>query len=99
MNYYPLISKKIESNPALVDEALETLDRWRQLGNMPPRRAAQWETILQDARRGKRGLRRLLALLRDNSERAVRIKDFGPFAGILTTKERRKVFLKCVFSH
>ncbi len=99
MNLYPLIADKIEKNPAVVKAALDTLVRWKALGAMPPARLATWQRILSDAQRGKAGLKRLLAVLRDDSESNRRLLDFGPFAGVLTKQERRKVFLKCTFDH
>lgn len=99
MNLYPLIADKIEKNPALVNEALSTLSKWEALGEVPTARLATWRRILRDAKAGKEGMRRLLATLRDRSASNRRLLDFGPFAGVLTREERRKVFLKCAYDH
>lgn len=96
--YYTMIAGKIERDPKLVGEALSTLTKWERIGNIPQLRARQWRRLLRNAQKGPDGLRQLLAALRDNSEDGMRLKDFGPFAGMLSRKERRRVFLKCVFS-
>jgi hypothetical protein len=99
MNLYPLIADKVERNPSVVDTALTTLAKWETRGAVPRARLVKWRSILLDARRGKDGLTRLLALLRDDSERNRRLLDFAPFAGVLTREERRKVFLQCTYDH
>jgi hypothetical protein len=99
MNLYPLIADKVESDPSVVNTALSTLAKWEGIGAAPHARMAQWREILLDARRGGEGLRRLLALLRDESEPSRRLLDFAPFAGVLTREERRKVFLSCTYDH
>jgi hypothetical protein len=99
MNLYPMIADKVESDPSLVGTAWTTLLKWEALGEAPPARLAQWRRILRDAKRGGVGRKRLLAVLRDDSEGNRRLLDFAPFAGALTREERRKVFLKCTYDH
>ena len=43
--------------------------------------------------------RRLLRALREDGERADFFRNFAPFAGVLTTAERRPLILECSFSH
>jgi len=99
MNLYPLIADKVESNPAVVNAALTTLTKWEAMGVAPPVRLAKWRRILNDAKRGKAGMKRLIAVLRDDSEHNRRLLNFSPFAGVLAREERRKVFLKCIYDH
>jgi hypothetical protein len=99
VNLYPLIADRIERDPSAIDQALDTLERWHREGYAPAARLAGWRELLQAARRDRPGLDALLRLLRDDSEPARRMKDFGPFAGILTREERRQAFATCVFSH
>ena len=99
MNMGPAIARKLEQKPEFLDEALRTLERWRGLGNIPEPRAAQWQALLAAARGSRAGFRRVLRILRSRREADRRLRDFAPFAGILTREERRKVFLKCVYSH
>jgi hypothetical protein len=99
MNLYPLIADKVENDPSVLDAALTTLTKWEAMGAAPPVRLAKWRRILSDAKRGRDGRKRLLAVLRDESEHNRRLLDFAPFAGVLTREERRKVFLKCAYDH
>lgn len=99
MNLYPLIAKKIARNPVLIDEALAIVEHWAATGAAPPDRLAEWHRILERAKKNTSGKTALLRLLRDDSEKSRRLKDFGPFAGIVPRHERRKVFLKCGFDH
>jgi hypothetical protein len=99
MNLYPLIADKVEHNPAVVNAALATLSKWEVLGEASSERLVTWRRILSDAKTGQAGMKRLLAILRDESESNRRLLDFGPFAGVLTREERRKVFLKCAYDH
>ena len=99
MNLYPLIADKVERDPGVVNTALATLSKWEELGMIPVSRMTAWRRILRDAKKGKGGTKRLLAVLRDDSESNRRLLDFAPFAGVLTREERRKVFLKCTYDH
>jgi len=99
MNLYPLIAERVEREPALLDEALSTVDRWMEAGTAPVSRLTAWRRILMEAKRGGEGLATLLRLLRDDSEESRRMKDFAPFAGLVQREERRKVFLKCAYDH
>lgn len=99
MNLYPLIADKIEREPALVRTALQTVNVWLSEGRGPEPRLREWHRVLSDAVDGREGLRRLLALLRDEGEPARRLKDFGPFPGLLTREERRAAILSCTYDH
>jgi hypothetical protein len=41
----------------------------------------------------------LLKALREDGEQADFFRNFAPFAGVLTTEERRPLILECSFSH
>ena len=99
MNLYPLIADKIAHASALVGTALDTVRRWLADGRGPERRLREWERLLTGAQTGAEGLQRLLDVLRDDSEPARRLKDFGPFPGILTRDERRQAILSCTSDH
>jgi hypothetical protein len=99
MNLYPLIADRIERDPSVIDQALATAERWQEEGLAPPARMKAWREALQVAKESRDGMECLLRLLRDESESARRMKDFGPFAGILTREDRRKVFLACAYDH
>jgi len=96
---HDLTADKLEQNPSLLSIALENIDRWIALGHTAPHRLEQWRRIILDAQQSPDGLRELLGILRDHSEKAERLKDFAPFAGILTAAERQVVIHQCVYSH
>jgi len=99
MNIYPLLVDRIEADPSIVDRALELLDRWTEREVGPVHRRREWRTILSKAKESSAGMDALLAILRDDSEASRRLKDFAPFAGILSREERRKAFLQCSYDH
>lgn len=99
MNLYPLIADKIEREPTLIRTALETVRRWLSDGQGPETRLRAWERLLIEAEACSEGLARLLSILRDESETARRLKDFGPFPGLLTRDERRGAILSCTYDH
>ncbi|MBU4460483.1 MAG: hypothetical protein KJ579_07950 [Verrucomicrobia bacterium] len=99
MNLFPIIADTIERDPAILDRAVETLEHWEAGGMAPAPRLAQWRDLLGAARRTATGLTTLLCVLRDDSPGARRLKDFAPFAGILTREQRRTVFMSCSYDH
>ncbi|MBT7067626.1 MAG: hypothetical protein HN919_15100 [Verrucomicrobia bacterium] len=99
MNIYPLLAECFREDASLLDEALAVLDRWDEQGVGPIRRRTQWRQVLVAAKGGRDGMDRLLELLLDDGDAARRLKDFGPFAGILSREERRKVFLGHPYDH
>lgn len=99
MNLFPLIAEVVERDPTVLDRAMETLERWEAAGMAPASRLAQWRGLLGEARRSPAGMTALLDLLRDDSPDARRLKDFAPFAGILTREQRRAAFVSCSYDH
>ena len=99
MDIYPLIAERLQRDESILDEAMTVLDRWdcREVG--PARRRNQWRELLLSAKASARGREVLVELLLAKGERARRLKDFAPFAGILSREERRKVFLQCAYDH
>lgn len=94
-----LTADKLERDPSLLHIPLENIDRWRANGHTAPHRLEKWRQIILRAQHSPEGLRQLLALLRDRSEATQRLRDFAPFAGVLTAKERLPVIRQCVYSH
>ena len=99
MNLYPLIADKIAREPSLLRTARQTVRTWLSEGREPAARLREWERLIDGALNGGEGLNRLLDLLRDEGEPARRLKDFGPFPGLLTRDERRGVILSCTYDH
>lgn len=99
MDIYPLIIARLRDDTSLIDRAIDVLDRWekRDIGSALRRR--QWRDILMSAKLSSQGREALVALLSDSSEGARRMKDFAPFAGVLSREERRRAFLSCTYDH
>jgi hypothetical protein len=81
-----LIAAKVEANPALLDQARENLRRWQELEGCPKLALAEWEQILGGP------LGRVTEFLTDRSERAARLRQSSPFAGLLTEAEREAIY-------
>jgi len=96
---HDLVAAKLEVEPSLLRIPLENIDRWIANGHTAPHRLEQWRAIILRAQQSPEGFRELLSLLRDRSETAERLKDFAPFAGVLSAAERREIILQCVYSH
>ncbi len=81
-----LVAEKVRAAPALLDKARENLRRWQEAGAGASPALAEWAQILA-APAGQ-----VVALLAERSERATRLRQSSPFAGILTEEERRAVY-------
>lgn len=99
MNLFPAIADKLEREPRLLEQGLATAERWILEKRGPAERLEWWRDTLRSAMASGESFSRLLTLLRDDSEAALRIKDFAPLPGLLTREERRKVFLTCSYDH
>ncbi len=96
---FRLIADKIARDPALLQIALGTIARWIASGADQQHRLRQWEGMIRQAQASKAGMEVLLAVLREDSERAAHLREFAPFDGVLTTMERRPFILRCAFQH
>ena len=96
---HDLVADKIERDPALLRIPLENIDRWLANGHTAPHRLEQWRQIILRAQESPEGFQELLALLRDRSEATERLRDFAPFASVLTAAERLIIIRQCVYSH
>ena len=94
---HDLVADKIERDPSLLRIPQENIDRWLANGYTAPHRLEQWRQIILRAQESRDGFQGLLALLRDCGEEAERLKDFAPFAGILTAAERRQAKSTCAY--
>ena len=101
-SYAGMVAMKLRARPAeVIHHALATLARWRAAGQSNPHRLDQWETLLCGARGGtdQAGLAALLHALEDDDPASVRLRDFAPFAGVLTREERRVATGPCGYRH
>ena len=88
-----LTAERIAADPALIERARATLARW--LATCSPRVRPvliEWQTVLDGPREA------LLALLGATDERATRLRQSSPFAGIFSAAERSAI-LKQFHSH
>ena len=79
------VAERIQANPALVQVAERNLGNWiRQHGQIPVWR--EWKEIL-----GK-PLAEIMELLVSDDENARRLRQSSPFCGILTPRERWRIY-------
>lgn len=71
-------------NPSLLSKVRANLDRWEQTAPGPW--ITEWRAELD------RPLDALLALLESTDERATRMRQSSPFAGVLSQAERRTIY-------
>ena len=82
-----LAAQKIERNPALLDKVRQTLETWRSryVSDMPCA-LDEWDNILHES------WPVIAALVTDLGERATRLRQSTPFAGVLSKSERDRIY-------
>ena len=98
-SYGELVARKLEREPALLAVPLANIARWLDEGHSAPHRLQEWKELLQEAQTSAPAMRRLLRTLRAAEPEAERLRDFNPFAGILTREERRQASELCGYRH
>lgn len=84
---HALIAAKIERDPGLLQIPLRNLERWEKNSEgVAPQWIAEWRDILQQPWPA------IAALITEQSENAVRLRQSSPFPGILTDEERRRIY-------
>jgi hypothetical protein len=81
-----LVAEKVAANPALLEEARANMRRWQAGEGSPNLALAEWEGILEEP------IETITALLTHPGERARRLRQSSPFAGILTERERNVIY-------
>jgi len=82
-----LIAQKVMADPSLIDIARRNLAAWRKKSaGAEPHYLEEWQRILA------RPWSQVAALLTEQSENATRLRQSSPFAGILSTAERRRIY-------
>ena len=82
-----LAAQKIMLDPALLDRVRRTLNAWRaRYGKDAPRALAEWAAILL------RPWPQIAAFITDPGERATRLRQSTPFAGVLGVRERERMY-------
>lgn len=82
-----LAAQKVQRNPALLKNVRRTLAAWRsRYGAEAPRALDEWKVILD------RSWPEIAAFITDPGERASRLRQSTPFAGVLSAGERKRVY-------
>lgn len=85
-----LMAQKIEHDPSLLDRVRQTLEIWRgrysRDGAEVPRALDEWQRILREP------WPVIAALITDPGECTTRRRQSTPFAGVLTARERERVY-------
>jgi hypothetical protein len=88
-----LIAEHISEHPELIAQARATATRWLQTGSVRSTPALrEWLAALDGPVEG------IIALLTARDERAARLRQSNPFAGVLSTHERNAI-LRQFHSH
>jgi hypothetical protein len=82
------IAHKIERDPALLEIARGNLHRWRRLDAHQPTPGwlKEWSAVL------KKPWPEIASLMVEPSERAARLRQSSPFAGLLSAVERKRIY-------
>lgn len=81
-----LVARKVLADPALLDRARENVRRWQKTDGSPSLALSEWENILAGP------VDQVARFLVEPSERATRLRQSSPFAGILTEAERQTIY-------
>ena len=96
-SYWRLLADKLQREPALIKVARNNITRWREQGHSALQRLNEWDGVLLAAENDPKGMQHLLSVLLDTNEDHERLRDFSPFAGVLTREERRRARELCGF--
>jgi len=80
------IAHKLRANPALLEIAHDSLERWSQTAGRSQPYWDEWRKILA------RPLPEVLDLLEEESERMTALRQATPFAGVLEPAERWAIY-------
>jgi hypothetical protein len=97
--YWERLAHRVEQEPACLDVVLQTIDRWLADGHSAPHRLTEWRRLILAAQQGPNGMQILLTVMTSDDPADVRLRDFTPFAGILTREERRNTKELCGYRH
>lgn len=84
---HAVIARKITRDPALLDFPRNNLKRWRaRWKETTPAWFEEWSEIMA------RPWSEIAALITEPSENAARLRQSSPFAGVLTSVERKRIY-------
>ena len=99
ISFWEVMATKLAAHPELLQVARVNCARLLREGHSGEARLREWDNILTQAQQGKQGQERLLAMLAGEDQYSTRMRDFHPFAGILTDEERRRTKELCDYWH
>jgi hypothetical protein len=83
---HAVIARKIERDPALLEIARRNVERWRaRWGEAPPAWLEEWQELLNQSWQA------VVAFITEPGERATRLRQSSPFAGVLSNEERWRI--------
>jgi hypothetical protein len=83
---HALIARKIERDPALLAVAHRNVERWcARWKESPPAWLSEWRELLS------RPWQDVAAFITEPGERATRLRQSSPFAGVLSNEERWRI--------
>jgi hypothetical protein len=97
--FWELLAEKLARQPELLAVARGNCARWLGEGHSAPQRLRAWDELLAAAEQNEAGRRRLREVLAGANEADERLREFHPFAGILTREERRQARELCGYRH
>ena len=80
------VAEKLTADPALLDIARQNIGRWQSASDTASPGLAEWRQILDGS------LADVIAFMTERSERATRLRQSSPFAGVLTEAERLAIY-------
>jgi hypothetical protein len=84
---HAVIARKIERDPALLAIPQNNIERWSaRWKEGAPAWIHEWQELL------KQPWPQVAALITEPSERAARLRQSSPFAGVLSNEERRRIY-------
>jgi hypothetical protein len=98
-SFWEVLRDKLANQPALIGVARQNCRRWLEQGHSAPERLRAWETLLTKAESQEAAREQLLKLLTAEDEPSARLREFHPFAGVLTREERRQTRELCGYRH
>jgi hypothetical protein len=85
------VAERIRGNPKLMEEAIINLQRYLKQSLSDSRKPicplVEWQELLEN-----QPLKEILDFMVSDSERAIRLRQSSPFAGILTPQERWRIY-------
>ena len=83
---HALIARKIERDPSLLEIARRNVERWRaRWKEKPPAWLEEWRELLGQSWQS------VATLITGSDERATRLRQSSPFAGVLSNEERWRI--------